>query len=158
MAMKLKIRKSQPGDARVLAELWHEMARFHARQGSYWRIKPKCKKGYVTYMQEVAKAKDKAVFIAEGDGRPVGFIMVQLSSRARIFVEREHGLVVDLAVTKAVRRSGIGQKLFERAVRWFKTQGVKTLEVRASTSNPLATAFWRKMGFDPYMVMNKRQI
>lgn len=156
--MKLRIRKAKTDDTRVLAELWHEMARFHARQGSYWRIKPNCKKGYMTYMQEVVGARDKAVFIAEGDGRPIGFVMVQLSSRARIFVEREHGLVVDLAVTKAVRRSGIGQRLFERAVRWCKSHGVKTLEVRVAASNPLATAFWRKMGFEPYMVMNKREV
>jgi hypothetical protein len=65
--MKLKIRKSQPDDVPVLADLWHELAAFHAK-------------------------------------------------------------------------------------------GVKTVEVRVSTANPVATYFWWKMGFEPYMTMNKREI
>ena len=156
--MKLKIRKSDPDDASVLADLWHEMAAFHAKQGAYWRIKPNCKKGYIAYMQEVAKSRDKVVFVAEDSGKPVGFILAQLSSRARIFVEKDHGLIVDLAVTKDYRREGVGAKLFHRAIRWFKTKGVKTVEVRVSIANPLATDFWRKMDFEPYMTMNKREI
>jgi ribosomal protein S18 acetylase RimI-like enzyme len=156
--MKLKIRKSQPDDAPVLADLWHEMATFHAKHGPYWRIKPNCKKGYIAYMHEVGKSKDKAVFVAEDNGKPVGFVLAQLSKRARIFVQNEHGLIVDLAVTKNYRRGGIGEKLFRHAIRWFKAKGVKTVEVRVSTANTVATDFWRNMGFEPYMTMNKKDI
>jgi len=30
--------------------------------------------------------------------------------------------------------------------------------VRLSTANTVATEFWRKMGFEPYMTMNKKVI
>jgi ribosomal protein S18 acetylase RimI-like enzyme len=134
------------------------MARFHAKQGAYWRIKPNCKKGYVLYMQEVAKAQDKVVFIAEDGVMPVGFVLAQMSKRARIFVQNEHGLIVDLAVTKDYRRCGVGEKLVRQAIRWFRAKGIKTIEMRVSTANPVASAFWSKMGFEPYMTMNKREI
>jgi ribosomal protein S18 acetylase RimI-like enzyme len=156
--MTIRIRKSRPEDATSLADLWHEMAVFHARQDPYWRIRPGCKKGYASYIQEVAKAKDKAVFVAHNGGKIVGFILVQLASRARVFVEKDHGLIVDLAVAQAYRRQGIGEKLLARATRWFKSQGVDTIEVRVATANSVSTGFWKKMGFDPYMVMNKKRI
>jgi GNAT superfamily N-acetyltransferase len=134
------------------------MARFHAKQGAYWRIKPNCKRGYILYMQEVAKAEDKVVFVAEDGDRPVGFILAQISKRARIFVQSEHGLIVDLAVTKDHRRNGVGERLVHRAIRWFKAKGLSSAEMRVSTANPVATAFWCKMGFEPYMTMNKKEI
>ncbi len=108
--MKLIIRAARSDDVPALADLWHEMAAFHARQGSYWRIKPNCKKGYRTLTQEVLKSKDKAVLIAHYGEKPVGFVLVQLSSRARIFVEKDYGLIVDLAVTKGYRRAVYGHE------------------------------------------------
>jgi len=109
-------------------------------------------------MQEVAKAQDKVVFIAEDGVMPVGFVLAQMSKRARIFVQNEHGLIVDLAVTKDYRRCGVGEKLVRQAIRWFRAKGIKTIEMRVSTANPVASAFWSKMGFEPYMTMNKREI
>ena len=158
MKMKITIRKAAPDDAPALAALWHEMAMFHAKQGPYWQIHRNSMKGYMPFIRDAAQAADKAVFVAECDGKPIGFILAQLANRARIFVQREHGLIVDLAVTRAFRRTGIGGQLVQRAVRWFKTKKVTRLEVRISTANPLATAFWRKMGFEPYMAMSKREI
>lgn len=156
--MRVIIRKSRPEDAPALADLWHEMARFHARQGSYWRLCRNSRKAYAPYLQEVARARDKAVFVARADGAPVGYVLAQLSSRARIFVEKNHGLIVDLAVTKRWRRQGVGERLFRRAVRWLKSKGVRTVEVRISTANPVSTAFWRKRGFEPYMTLNKKTV
>jgi len=156
--MTVRIRKSQTNDAPALADLWHEMATFHARLDPYWRIRRNCKNGYIPYMQQVAKSKDKAVFVAHDDRKLVAFVLLHLESRARVFVEKEHGLIVDLAVTQAYRRSGIGEKLVSRAVRWFQSQGVETIEVRFATANPLSTAFWHKMGFEPYLVTGMKRI
>jgi GNAT superfamily N-acetyltransferase len=156
--MTVRIRKSRLADAPALADLWHEMATFHARLDPYWRIRPSCKKGYIPYMKEVTRSKDKAAFVAHDDGRLVGFVLLHLESRARVFVEKEHGLIVDLAVTAGYRRSGIGEKLVARAVRWFQSQGVETIEVRFATANPLSTAFWHKMGFEPYLVTGMKRI
>jgi len=156
--MTIRIRKSRPDDAPALADLWHEMATFHAKLDPYWRIRPNCEKGYVPYMEEVAKSNDKAVFVAHHDGKLVGFVLLHLESRARVFVEKEHGLIVDLAVTERYRRCGIGERLVSRAVRWFKSQGVEIMEVRFATANPLSTAFWHKMGFAPYLVTGMRRI
>jgi GNAT superfamily N-acetyltransferase len=156
--MTIRIRKSRPDDAPVLADLWHEMATFHAKLDPYWRIRRDCEKGYVPYVEEVAKSKDKAVFVAHDDGKLVGFVLLHLESRARVFVEKEHGLIVDLAVTEGYRRCGIGERLVSRAVRWFKSRGVATMEVRFATANALSTAFWHKMGFEPYLVTGMKRI
>ena len=77
--------------------------------------------------------------------------------RAWVFVHREHGLIVDLAVTRAQRRRGIGERLYRRALRWIQDQGLKTAEVHVASANAVATRFWEEMGFAPYMVMMKME-
>lgn len=49
------------------------------------------------------------------------------------------------------RRSGIGAKLVHEMLRLFRERGIRRVEVTAADSNEAATAFWRKMGFVPYV-------
>lgn len=154
--MTIRIREARLQDATAVADLWHEMAAFHARCHPLWRVRRGCKEGYAAYMQDVVRASDKAVFVACDGPRPVGFVLAQLDRRERVFIDRDHGLIVDLTVTEAYRRRGVGTALFGRARRWFAGRGVKRLEVRAATANPVSTAFWRKMGFEPYMTLCRR--
>jgi GNAT superfamily N-acetyltransferase len=156
--MRIRIRQARTEDAHALAGLWEEMAAFHAELARYWRIKAGCKEDYAAHMQSVVRDANRAVFVAHDDGKIVGFILVQLDSRARVFVENVHGLVVDLAVTEDYRRQGIGTRLVARATRWFGSRGVETMEVRIATANPLSSAFWKKQGFEPYMAISRRTL
>jgi ribosomal protein S18 acetylase RimI-like enzyme len=156
--MNVRIRKMRVEDTAALAELWHEMVLFHAKGDPYWRVKRDCKGGYADHMRNTLGAPDKAVYVAYSDGDVIGFVLAQLDSRARVFVEKDHGLIVDLAVTAAHRRKGIGEKLVKKVWGWFGRKGVRTVEVRAAASNPVATAFWRKMGFEQYMAICKKKV
>ena len=156
--MAIRIRKAKTEDAERMADLWHEMAMFHARLGEEWRIRRGSKPGFAKYITKVVDEREAGVFVAHDDGRIVGFVVAQAASRARIFVRKDHGLIADLAVTRAYRRRGVGEKLCRRALRWIAARGLDTAEVRFATSNPLATAFWRKMGFDTYMVMATKPV
>ena len=156
--MAVRIRESRTEDAAPLADLWHEMAVFHASADPYWRVKRNSKSRYADYMSKIVGAPDKVVYVADESGAPVGFVLAQLDIRARVFAEGDHGLIQDLAVTATCRRAGIGQQLVEKAAQWFKKKGVRTIEVRAATANRAATEFWRKMGFEQYMTVCKRRV
>ncbi len=55
------------------------------------------------------------------------------------------------AVTANYRRCGIGEELVKEMLKWFRDHDIKRIEVKVSVHNELSTAFWRKMGFNPYI-------
>jgi len=134
------------------------MASLHAKQGNYWRIKRGCARGYEEHIGRMTAEGKAGIFLAEVDGEAVGFVTAEVARRAPCFVHREHGIIGDLAVTERCRRTGIGRKLCARALRWISGQGLQVAEVRVSADNPLATGFWAKMGFRPYMSMMKLEV
>lgn len=154
----MRIREMRVGDAEALAGLWHEMAAYHAKCDPYWRLKRNCKGGYADYMREILGAPDKVVYVAHDGGRIVGFALAVIDKRARVFAQCRNGLIQDLAVTAKWRRRGIGRRLVRKCWEWFKGRAVRTVEVRAATANPLATAFWRRMGFEEYMAMCRKRV
>jgi len=155
--MTIRIRKARVDDTARLADLWHEMATFHARRGAYWRVRRGCKRGFEEHIAKTIRAGEAGVFVAHDRGALVGFAVGAIASRARCFVEKDHGLIGDIAVTADYRGRGIGEKLCRRVIRWFTAHGLETAEVRVATANPVSTAFWAKMGFEPYMVVNKKR-
>lgn len=156
--LKTKIRKAKTEDVSQIAQLWHEMALLHAKQGNYWRIKRGCAQGYQEHIEKMLADNVNGIFVAEVEGTISGFVVAQVANRAKIFIHMKHGIIVDLAVTQKYRRKGIGEKLCRRALRWISNQGLCTAEIRVSVDNPLSTSFWTKMGFNPYMSMMKMEL
>jgi len=156
--MNVRIRKMRVGDAGALADLWLEMVLYHAKCDPYWRVKRNSKGGYAEYMRGMLGAPDKIVYVAHEDGEIVGFVLALLDKRSRVFRQAGVGGIQDLAVTAKWRRKGIGRRLVRKVWGWFEEKGVRTVEVRAATANPLATAFWKSMGFEEYMAMCRKKV
>lgn len=141
-----------------MAELWHEMAMFHAKGDPYWRVKRNGRIRYAGYMRKALGAPDKIVYVAHDGEKVVGFVLAVLDARERVFAGGSRGRIQDLVVTAKWRRKGIGRKLVAKAWDWFGRKSVRTVEVRAATSNPVATAFWRKMGFEQYVAICRKKV
>ena len=116
----IRIRKAKPEDAARVAELWHEMAKFHARRDSYWETSSGCRKGYATYISKVIADGCGGVFVAQEDGEVVGFVMAAGANRAPCYARQKVGLILDLAVTSRCRRKGVGERLCKRALEWLE--------------------------------------
>lgn len=158
VARMVTIRKARVEDAPALANLWHEMVTFHARRGDYWRVRRGSKRSFHNHIADMIAEGTSGVFVAEDEGQPIGFVVAQVASRARCFVQKEHGLICDLAVAEPYRRRGVGEKLFCRAMRWIRDKGLGIAEVRVATANAVATSFWEKMGFEAYMMLLKKDL
>ena len=156
--MTIRIRKARVEDAVRVADLWHEMAVFHGRLGDEWRIRRGSREGFASYVEGLIGEGRDGVFVAHDDGPVVGFVIARRASRARIFAHRDHGLISDLAVSRAYRRRGVGSRLCRRAFRWIGARGLGTAEVRFAAANPLAAAFWREMGFETRVIVAVRAI
>jgi GNAT superfamily N-acetyltransferase len=96
-------------------------------------------------------ADTSCVLVAQQDGRLVGYCLAVLAQYPPVFQTRDYGTVFDLAVTRQCRRAGVGEKLYRAAEAWFADRGIHRIEIRVAVSNEVSTAFWKKMGFSPYV-------
>lgn len=96
-------------------------------------------------LAQVLEAEDHAVYVAELDGRVVGWIhvcvrpLVQVDRAAEI-----EGVVVD----EACRGRGIGRLLIRQIERWVRERGCDTIYVRSNIIRERAHGFYERLGYE----------
>lgn len=73
--------------------------------------------------------------------KPVGYVMMYSAA--------DEGEIANLAVTKEMRRQGIGEMLMEHAIAMAKDNGVVTMYLEVRSSNIGAKSLYEKLGFSP---------
>ena len=81
------------------------------------------------------------LFIAEEEGRPVGYTYVLAQG------ERRNAWVRDLVVDRSFRRQGIGTALLRAAITAAYQDGLHTITLEAQTKNYPAICFGQRNGF-----------
>lgn len=119
-----------------------------AKPGDSGEIKELCSND-LGYPCEVALVRERlanldknreCVFVAEIDGKAVGFIHVES------YASMAHR--AGLAVSARIRRRGIGRKLILDAEDWAKSKGISVMRLNSGASRKEAHSFYREMGFD----------
>ncbi len=149
--MNVDIREIVPSDIKTLTELNREV--FKSDQDHiddleiYW---PDSELGQKYYTNVVNKKSNKIGFVAETDGVPIGYIALWVKSplwRIKKYVEIEN-----MGVIPGQRSNGIGTKLLEKAASYAKSLGADRLEVSPFSKNRRALAFYRKFGFEDFII------
>lgn len=114
------------------------------------------------YLAELlqACARHGEIFVAEHDGRPVGWAVVH-EKLAPVFVtddERRHALLTELFVDEAMRGQGVGQALMARCEEWARAEGFSTIRIAHLAGNTRAGDVYRKFGFTPYSAELRKRL
>jgi GNAT superfamily N-acetyltransferase len=88
------------------------------------------------------------LFVARGDGRPLGGATLAFATPALDMLEQQSDLAVlwDIRVAPACRGRGVGRALFEAAEVWALTCGCRELLVETQHINVAACRFYAAMG------------
>jgi ribosomal protein S18 acetylase RimI-like enzyme len=151
MVDQRSIRDATPQDIARVVQLWAEHVDFHAQCDPRFLRKEGSEDGFAQHLRAKLGESDYLLLVAEIDGEVVGFLNGELSAYPPCFEHRTHGFIDNLAVSPQRQRAGLGTTLLEKAMAWFSAKGVTTVEGRVLMSNPVATAFWQKTAFEPYM-------
>jgi diamine N-acetyltransferase len=91
----------------------------------------------------------QAIFMAEVDGVPAGFVNVILrqSPPLDILVPRRFAVIDSVSVSQPYRRLGVGQALMQQAEAWAVQKGAASLELNVFEFNQGAIAFYEELGF-----------
>jgi GNAT superfamily N-acetyltransferase len=101
-----------------------------------------------------------ALFIAEADGRPVGWAFV-VEEAGDLFVkesERRHGFIAELFVEDAARGQGHGRALIAACEDWARGRGMAVLIIGVLTGNGKAAAVYQRDGFAPYNLFMRKYL
>jgi len=87
------------------------------------------------------RAYPEGCFVAEQDGRPVGYVTTIVNRLA------SRGQVANLAVAAAYQGRGIGRKLLERALDYFRSLGLVHAKIETLVYNKAGEHLYTSLGF-----------
>ena len=90
------------------------------------------------------------ILVAEHDCRVIGYCISVVTKKPRIYKFRDYGLIDMVAVSKDWRNKGVGERLVKMSFDWFRSKGIRRVEVEVAVCNEVSMAFWKKMKFVAY--------
>lgn len=108
--------------------------------------------GYPSTLEQIARRLEvlagepavNAVFVAELDGRAVGWVHVHLY---RLLVDDLEAEIGGLVVDASARGQGLGARLMEVAENWARERGCLSVYLRSNTLRTQAHTFYQKLGY-----------
>lgn len=153
MSDNLRIREATRDDRDPTGRLWQELMDFHIRLSpKRYALADGALETWLTYFDACRADEDRLVLVAEAGTELVGYAICALATRPPIFKELRQGAIHDMCVAESWRRRGVGRRLCQSVLDWFRERDLDTSEVSVSAVNPVSQAFWRDMGFEPDIV------
>ncbi|MFX1365504.1 MAG: GNAT family N-acetyltransferase [Promethearchaeota archaeon] len=91
------------------------------------------------------------IFIAIDNTKIIGYTIAKIDRYPPVYLLEKHGAIYDMLVTSKYRKRGIRKKLWQNALNWFRSLDIERVELSIVPSNPEASSFWKKQGFQDYM-------
>lgn len=94
------------------------------------------------HIDDDAAANPAGIFVAELEGEVGGYITTVLDREAG------RGRIPNLAVSASLRGQGIGRALIERALDYFRAEGMAYAAIETMASNPIGQTLYPDCGFE----------
>lgn len=146
------IRKAKPSDARRLRELANQFLREISTYSPMYKLEniTITKKNVAKWRNSIIKPeKNFYTYVAEENGKVLAYLEIVIKENwpKEYFKIKKFGSVDAVVVDNKNRDKGIGQKLFEFAIRFFKKNKLKFIRISYLVKNKYGANFWKKNRF-----------
>lgn len=138
-----------------MVDLWEQLAKHHQKLSDRFELAWDSKRHWRAYLEKRFAEISTKLIVAEEEGEIVGFMLCMLSPNVPIFKEKKIGLISDVYVREGRRRKGVAKKMLDVAVRWFRKNKVRSVQLGVAHDNMEGRAVWRSMGFEPFMITKR---
>jgi len=153
MTEAVKIRRATPKDREAIAGLWRELMDLHRDlDPKGFALADDALTVWFDILDKRMTDEDCLLLVAEAEKAVVGFMKGSIAEDSPVLAHRRHGYVGETCVAEEWRRRGVGRRLYQRLVEWFRERGMKEIRLHISAFNPVSDSFWRALGFSPYLV------
>jgi ribosomal protein S18 acetylase RimI-like enzyme len=143
-----------------IGKLWWEFMLFHQDIDPWFTPLDDATPGFLEshVRGRYMKSENGLVLVAVEDSKVVAYSLSEIRSRGAGMKQTIWGFIDHLAVTAEYRRRGVGEKMLAEITNWFKSKGVKRVELQVASENPTGLPFWQKHGFRVYLHSMYREI
>jgi ribosomal protein S18 acetylase RimI-like enzyme len=154
------VRRAVDGDLPVLSRLGAELMRVHFAFDPLRFMNPGAdpESGYAWFLGTQIRDDEVAIFVAEQDGVPVGYVYAGLEPQSWKELREPAGFVHDVVVTGEARRSRVATALMDAAIAWLKSRGVPRVILWTAQQNQAAQTLFARLGFRPTMIEMTREL
>jgi GNAT superfamily N-acetyltransferase len=150
--MNMCVRPARAGDGRELYRVWQQLRKHYAATDSRIMPTPVSEEEFVAGLRETLAREASAAFVAEDDGRLVGFISGGIERNQPDRLPEQHATIGYIYVEPSHRRLGVGRQLFDAVAQWAVTKdGISHFEMTVLAADRQAADFWRTIGFTPFI-------
>lgn len=114
--------------------------------------------GYAWFLGKQLKDVDAVIFVAEDEGKVVGYVYAGLEPISWKELRDECGFIHDIVVDERGRRTGTATALIEKAIEWLRDRGAPRVMLWTAEKNAGAQQLFAKLGFRRTMIEMTREL
>jgi len=145
------IRPATREDFAAVEPLWVGLYQHQKDHGMLLAVSPSSFKDWAAAMTAVL-GRFTCLFVAEREGRPIGFLAGRIRSLPPYFGGFPVGFISEVFVDETYRGKGIGRLLVAAAIEWFHAQKVWRIELQVLVGNTGARKVYRDLGWKEELV------
>lgn len=150
-ASAVHIRAATKGDVDAIADLWVELMAYHEALDARFRVPANGRTHYQRHISQALRDNNYRVVVAIVGTRPIGYVLGYVAQNPPIFPNPRYGFIADISINHAYRRHGVGEQLVTSICQWFRTHGLRSVQLNVAHHNAVSQAFWRKIGCSDYL-------
>jgi len=141
-------------DSEELISLWLENGEYHRRLDErYYQFRRTAGVEFGHYLRKaLADPNWRVLSGVTAEDEIVGLAIATLQRRPPVMLEEWYGFVDTLIVREDHRRQGLGRRLVEDLLAWFKEKGARTVELSMASKNIAGEKFWSALGFETMLL------
>ena len=149
--MSIDIRRAEPGDAEIVAELNADVQALHIAAVP-WLFKDGGMK--LEAVERLLQAPDNLILLAEADAVPIGYLFAEHRKIPETPLTHPYEIlhVHHISVRESHRRAGVGQALMDALRTAGKELDVERISADVWSFNDRAQRFFDRHGLSPYMM------
>ncbi len=154
------IREFSSNDLAALKNCFVELQEFERELVSHRLPGEEIAERYLQALLQRRKEGSAEIFVAEMEGKPVGFLSVLLSEQldADLNEPIELAYLSDIVILKEYRKGGIGEALVKRAEQYAIEKNASYLSANVLANNKGGRALYGKAGFNEYELLMLKKL
>ena len=156
--MNIKIKKATSQDINGIIEMIKQICDYECKLDEYY--KPFSE--YKDLEKEVVKSlKDKntIVFLAKLDKKIIGYCEGYIEKAPNYaLTPNKIGYINTMIIDDKHRGKGVGKKILNEMLKWFKGKKIKNIELEVSARNDVGIDFWKNNNFFTYRLKMRRDL
>lgn len=144
------IRKAKVSDAKYLARLYFQFWEPHKKVDPLLEFKKKLTlKNQIKAARRNIRKRNNYIFVAEKNGRVIGFIEFFIKNNEDCFKIRKYGYLNSATTHQDYRGKGVAKALTKTCLEFLKEKRIKYIKTNVYNINKVAMKTWKNLGFKP---------